>query len=48
LGAAGFYRRFIPYFGEMAAPLTKLLCKEKKFEWSPEAENAYVKLKNAF
>ena len=36
LGHAGFYRRFIQDFNKIARPLTALLCKEVKFDISPE------------
>jgi hypothetical protein len=35
LGLAGYYRRFIPNFSKITKPMTKLLEKEAKFEWSP-------------
>ncbi|WVZ49241.1 hypothetical protein U9M48_000615 [Paspalum notatum var. saurae] len=46
LGLAGYYRRFIKGYGAMAAPLTKLLCKEG-FRWTSEAETAFVNLRKA-
>ncbi|MEI4872891.1 hypothetical protein Q8G47_29650, partial [Klebsiella pneumoniae] len=44
LGLARYYRKFIQDFGHIAAPLTKLLCKEG-FRWTNEATNAFDKLK---
>jgi hypothetical protein len=34
LGLAGYYRRFIKYFSKLAKPMTKLLEKNKAFEWT--------------
>jgi hypothetical protein len=40
-GTASWYRRFIPNFAERMQPLTCLLKKKKKFEWSEEAQKAF-------
>ena len=48
LGFANFYRRFIRSYSKVAAPLTKLLRKEKKFEWGDEESHAFTTLKQAF
>lgn len=40
-----YYRRFIPYFSELAAPLNKLLQKNAKFEWTIQCKDAFVSLK---
>jgi hypothetical protein len=45
LRLAGYYRRFIPNFSKIAKPMTKLLEKEAKFEWSPQCEEAFLTLK---
>ena len=45
LGLAGYYRRFIPDFSKIAQPMTKLLQKEAKFDWSPACEEAFQSLK---
>lgn len=48
LGTASWYRRFIPNFSSITSPLNKLTSQGKKappFVWSPEAENAFLSLK---
>ena len=47
LGHAGFYRRFIEDFSKIARPLTTLLCKDVKFEFTPECQQAFDKIKKA-
>lgn len=48
LGLAGFYQKFIKNFSEITTPITNLLKKgRKKFEWTPEADSALQKLKEA-
>lgn len=44
-GMVGFYRKFIPDFSKIAAPLTDLTKKDIKFIWSPEAQKAFEILK---
>jgi len=46
LGLAGFYRRFIMGYTILASPLTNLLS-QGQFQWSPEATEAFQKLKDA-
>ena len=41
LGLARYYRCFIPNFSKIAQPMTKLLQKEAKFDWSPACEEAF-------
>ncbi|KAJ1139669.1 hypothetical protein NDU88_006036 [Pleurodeles waltl] len=48
LGFANFYQRFINHFSQTVAPITKLLRKKEKFVWSPEADQAFSTLKEAF
>ncbi|XP_069498702.1 uncharacterized protein, partial [Ambystoma mexicanum] len=48
LGFANFYRRFIPEFSRIVQPITALLKKNKRFEWSSEAEQAFQDLKAKF
>ena len=46
LGMAGWYRRFIPDFATIVAPLTDLLKKSRnRFEWTADAEEAFKKIK---
>lgn len=44
LGLMGYYRKFIKAYGEVAAPLTKLL-KCEAFLWSPKVDVAFLALK---
>lgn len=46
LGFAGYYRRFIENFSKIARPMTQLLKKEKKYEWSPDCEASFQMLKD--
>ena len=45
LGLAGYYRRFVEGFSLMAMPLTQLLQKNMKFEWTAECQKSFEKLK---
>ncbi|KAL4347811.1 hypothetical protein GQ457_17G010440 [Hibiscus cannabinus] len=47
LGLTGYYRRFVSGFSKVAAPLTKLLQKGVKYEWSDARQQAFEKLKEA-
>ena len=44
LGLAGYYRRFIKDFSKISSPLTNLLKKVVKFEWSSKCEEAFQEL----
>jgi len=46
LDLIGFFRRFIPYYSQVAAPKSELLKNGKVFIWGPEQEEAYQTLKN--
>jgi hypothetical protein len=41
LGLAGYYRRFIEGFSKISKPMTELLEKDKKFEWTPAYEDSF-------
>lgn len=49
LGIVGCYRRFVPNFATVAAPLTDLTKGKKSvmIKWSGEAEEAFLKVKKA-
>jgi hypothetical protein len=47
LGLASYYRKFIESFSEKAGPLTDLLKKEVKFQWSEKCEDGFRQLKEA-
>jgi hypothetical protein len=44
LGLAGYYRRFIKDFSKIAKPMTKLLEKNKAFEWTKECQASFEEL----
>jgi hypothetical protein len=41
LGLAGYYRRFIKGFSKISNPMTELLEKDKKFEWTYACEASF-------
>jgi len=47
LGLAGYYRKFIPNFSKVAKPLTDLLKKDKKFEWTTKQTEAFDILRSS-
>ncbi|XP_072064483.1 uncharacterized protein [Arachis hypogaea] len=46
LGLAGYYRRFIKGFSQLALPLTKLTRKDTPFIWTPKCEESFQALKH--
>ena len=46
LGHAGFYRRLIKDFSQIAHPLTNLLAKDAHFDFNDECLDAFYYLKN--
>jgi hypothetical protein len=47
LGLAGYYRKFIKYFGVICRPLTDLLRKNFVFVWTSDHELAFQTIKTA-
>jgi hypothetical protein len=45
LGLAGYYHRFIKDFSKVAKPMTKLLKKNKAFEWTAECQASFEDLR---
>ncbi|KAA3466091.1 DNA/RNA polymerases superfamily protein [Gossypium australe] len=45
LGLARYYRQFVKDFSMIATPLTKLLLKDVKFEWSEKCQQSFKQLK---
>jgi hypothetical protein len=45
LGLTGYYRRFIKDFSEIAKPMTRLLEKNKDFDWTKECQVSFKELK---
>ena len=47
LELASYYRRFIPGFSKVAAPLFALTKRDVPFEWSADSQQAFDSLKGA-
>ena len=45
MGLAGYYRRFVKGFSMTTGPMTRLLQKNVKFEWSEKGQVSFDKLK---
>jgi hypothetical protein len=45
LGLARYHRRFIEGFSKITKPMTELLGKDKKFEWSVLCESSFQELR---
>jgi hypothetical protein len=45
LGLVGYYHRFTKDFSEIAKPMTKLMEKNKAFEWTKECQASFEELK---
>ena len=47
LGMAGYYRQTIPQYAHMVEPIVSLTRKRARFEWGPDQEHAFNKVKEA-
>ena len=45
LGLVGYYRKFVPRFGDITQVLTHLTKKDVEFKWTPECKNCFQILK---
>lgn len=46
LGFTGYFRKFIPGYGALTRPLTRLLGKDTPWQWTKECQEAFEKLKD--
>ena len=46
LGMAGWYRKFIPNFADLARPLFQLTKKDAKYEWTDECQRAFESIRD--
>ena len=47
LGAAGFYRKFVPRFSDLVEPLNELLRGETEFTWNEQRQQSFDQIKTA-
>ena len=45
LGLTGYCRKFVPRFADISRPLTMLMKKDAKFEWTPACQKSFELLK---
>jgi len=48
LGLVNYYRRFIKDFAEISRPMHRLVCKQERWNWGAEQEEAFRRLKEIF
>jgi len=48
MGFCNFYRKFIPDFSNIVQPLISLTKKNATWQWLPDCESSFLKLKEAF
>ena len=46
MGLFGYYRRFVPNFSKLAAPISRLLNKDTLWNWTSECQDAFDALKH--
>jgi hypothetical protein len=47
LGMAGYYRRFVRTYAHLSLPLTELLAKDARWDWTPDRQAAFEHLKRS-
>ena len=47
LGLTGYYQKFVPRFADISRPLTTLMKKDTKFEWTSACQKSFELLKEA-
>ena len=45
IGMTSFYRKYVPDFSLIAAPITQLTKSDQKFKWTDQCQSAFLKLK---